>query len=88
MRLQKFCNSYRASRIAQLAETNGSRLARFTSKILIRPHGKRLMPSEPAEIHEVQLRHVLEPRGQGHSDAREGFISAVVKHRASVAITS
>ena len=23
------------------------------------------------------LRHVLEPRGQGHSDAREGFINAV-----------
>jgi DNA repair protein RecO (recombination protein O) len=31
------------------------------------------------------LRHVLEPRGQGHSDAREGFINAVVKHRARVA---
>jgi DNA repair protein RecO (recombination protein O) len=28
------------------------------------------------------LRHVLEPRGQGHSDAREGFINAVVKRRA------
>jgi DNA repair protein RecO (recombination protein O) len=28
------------------------------------------------------LRHVLEPRGQGHSDAREGFINAVAKHRA------
>jgi DNA repair protein RecO (recombination protein O) len=28
------------------------------------------------------LRHVLEPRGQGHSDAREGFINAVTKHRA------
>jgi DNA repair protein RecO (recombination protein O) len=27
------------------------------------------------------LRHVLEPRGQGHSDARAGFINAVVKHR-------
>ena len=25
------------------------------------------------------LRHVLEPRGQGHSDAREGFINAVTK---------
>jgi DNA repair protein RecO (recombination protein O) len=32
------------------------------------------------------LRHVLEPRGQGHSDARDGFINAVVKHRARVAI--
>jgi DNA repair protein RecO (recombination protein O) len=31
------------------------------------------------------LRHVLEPRGQGHSDAREGFINAVTRHRASVA---
>src|ERR1700675_3212827 len=31
------------------------------------------------------LRHVLEPRGQGHSDAREGFIYAVAKHRARVA---
>jgi DNA repair protein RecO (recombination protein O) len=27
------------------------------------------------------LRHVLEPRGQGHSDAREGFINAVTKQR-------
>ena len=31
------------------------------------------------------LRHVLEPRGQGHSDARDGFINAVSRHRASVA---
>jgi DNA repair protein RecO (recombination protein O) len=30
------------------------------------------------------LRHVLEPRGQGHSDAREGFINAVTRHRATV----
>ena len=28
------------------------------------------------------LRHVLEPRGQGHSDAREGFVNAVMKYRA------
>jgi DNA repair protein RecO (recombination protein O) len=28
------------------------------------------------------LRHVLEPRGQGHSDAREGFINAVTRRRA------
>jgi DNA repair protein RecO (recombination protein O) len=28
------------------------------------------------------LRHVLEPRGQGHSDARAGFINAVMKHQA------
>ena len=28
------------------------------------------------------LRHVLEPRGQGHSDARDGFINAVTRHRA------
>ncbi|WP_316181910.1 DNA repair protein RecO [Bradyrhizobium sp. SZCCHNRI1009] len=27
------------------------------------------------------LRHVLEPRGQGHSDAREGFINAVTRAR-------
>ena len=27
------------------------------------------------------LRHVLEPRGQVHSDAREGFINAVMKRR-------
>jgi len=32
------------------------------------------------------LRHVLEPRGQGHSDARDGFINAVTRHRAKVAI--
>jgi DNA repair protein RecO (recombination protein O) len=31
------------------------------------------------------LRHVLEPRGQGHSDARDGFINAVTRHRARVA---
>ena len=28
------------------------------------------------------LRHVLEPRGQGHSDARDGFINAVIRKRA------
>ena len=28
------------------------------------------------------LRHVLEPRGQGHSDARAGFIAAVSRHLA------
>ncbi|MBV9460704.1 MAG: DNA repair protein RecO C-terminal domain-containing protein, partial [Bradyrhizobium sp.] len=27
------------------------------------------------------LRHVLEPRGQSHSDAREGFINAVARMR-------
>jgi DNA repair protein RecO (recombination protein O) len=32
------------------------------------------------------LRHVLEPRGQGHSDARDGFINAVIKHRAKVTV--
>jgi DNA repair protein RecO (recombination protein O) len=31
------------------------------------------------------LRHVLEPRGQGHSDARDGFIQAVVRHRTKLA---
>ena len=30
------------------------------------------------------LRHVLEPCGQGHSDAREGFINAVMKYRARI----
>jgi DNA repair protein RecO (recombination protein O) len=34
------------------------------------------------------LRHVLEPRGQGHSDAREGFINAVTRHRARVGSAS
>jgi DNA repair protein RecO (recombination protein O) len=34
------------------------------------------------------LRHVLEPRGQGHSDARDGFINAVTRHRAGVATLS
>jgi DNA repair protein RecO (recombination protein O) len=33
------------------------------------------------------LRHVLEPRGQGHSDARDGFINAVVKRRARIAVS-
>jgi DNA repair protein RecO (recombination protein O) len=32
------------------------------------------------------LRHVLEPRGQRHSDARQGFINAVVKQRARMAL--
>jgi DNA repair protein RecO (recombination protein O) len=30
------------------------------------------------------LRHVLEPRGQSHSDARHGFINAVVRQRARI----
>src|SRR5215211_6859876 len=30
------------------------------------------------------LRHVLEPRGQRHSDARDGFINAVTRHRARI----
>ena len=29
------------------------------------------------------LRHVLEPRGQRHSDARAGFINAVVRRWAA-----
>jgi len=33
------------------------------------------------------LRHVLEPRGQGHSDARDGFINAVTKRRGRLAET-
>ena len=32
------------------------------------------------------LRHVLEPRGQGHSDAREGFINAVMRQRTRLAL--
>jgi DNA repair protein RecO (recombination protein O) len=32
------------------------------------------------------LRHVLEPRGQGHSDARDGFIGAVLRKRASTTV--
>ena len=32
------------------------------------------------------LRHVLEPRGQGHSDARDGFINAVTRQRAGVTV--
>ncbi|TXJ14614.1 MAG: DNA repair protein RecO, partial [Afipia sp.] len=31
------------------------------------------------------LRNVLEPRGQGHSDAREGFIAAVIRPRTRAA---
>src|SRR5262245_4185880 len=34
------------------------------------------------------LRHVLEPRGQGHSDARDGFINAVIRKRASLRLPS
>jgi DNA repair protein RecO (recombination protein O) len=34
------------------------------------------------------LRHVLEPRGQGHSDAREGFINAVMKRGARLLTSS
>jgi DNA repair protein RecO (recombination protein O) len=32
------------------------------------------------------LRHVLEPRGQNHSDARDGFIKAVVRQRARMGL--
>ena len=32
------------------------------------------------------LRHVLEPRGQGHSDTREGFIHAVMRQRAKAPV--
>jgi len=34
------------------------------------------------------LRHVLEPRGQGHPDARGGFINAVLKRRAQLPASS
>jgi len=34
------------------------------------------------------LRHVREPRGQGHSDARDGFINAVTKHRTRISSVS
>lgn len=34
------------------------------------------------------LRHVLEPRGQGHSDARAGFINALIRRQARVVIAS
>src|ERR1700736_4215808 len=33
------------------------------------------------------LRHVLEPRGQAHSDARDGFINAVARHRTKAAVS-
>src|ERR1700761_574065 len=33
------------------------------------------------------MRHVLEPRGQAHSDAREGFINAVTRPRARLAVS-
>jgi len=33
------------------------------------------------------LRHVLEPRGLGHSDARDGFINAVIRPRAKAAVS-
>ena len=33
------------------------------------------------------LRHVLEPRGQSHSDARDGFINAVTRPRAKAAVS-
>jgi len=32
------------------------------------------------------LRNVLEPRGQGHSDARDGFINAVTRHLARIGV--
>ena len=32
------------------------------------------------------LRNVLEPRGQGHSDARDGFINAVMRPRTTAAV--
>ena len=57
--------------------------------------GKRLIPPEPAEIHEVMLRDALEERYLAYAlstimhralpDARDGFINAVTKHRARAA---
>ena len=51
-------------------------------------------PSEPLSDDDLRdgfaltgmflLRHVLEPRGQTHSDARDGFIAAVLRRRALV----
>ena len=53
--------------------------------------GKRLIPPETAAIHEVQLREALEERYLAYalstimhralSDAREGFINAVMRKR-------
>jgi DNA repair protein RecO (recombination protein O) len=34
------------------------------------------------------LRHVLEPRGQRHSDARDGFVNAVIRHCAGLPVPS
>jgi DNA repair protein RecO (recombination protein O) len=34
------------------------------------------------------LRHVLEPHGQSHSDARDGFIRAVTRQRSKAAVAS
>ena len=46
-----------------------------------RGRGERLVGPGPAgrfpADRQFLLRHVLEPRGQGHSDARDGFINAV-----------
>ena len=48
--------------------------------------GTRMKSLLPKVLHPLAgrplLRHVLEPRGQGHSDARDGFINAVTRHRA------
>ena len=33
------------------------------------------------------LRHVLEPRGQGHSDARAGFINALTRQQVRAAVS-
>ena len=52
--------------------------------------GERLVGSGPQDGFALTgmflLRHVLEPRGQGHSDARDGFINAVTRHRARMAV--
>lgn len=34
------------------------------------------------------LRHVLEPRGQAHSDARAGFINALIRQQAKAALSA
>ena len=59
--------------------------------------GKRQIPPEdPAEIHDVTLRDALEERYLAYAlstimhralpDARDGFINAVTKHRARMAV--
>jgi DNA repair protein RecO (recombination protein O) len=71
----------------QAGEPWRDKLLRLPSFLSMEPHGQNGWADQDLrDGFELTgwflLRHVLEPRGQRHSDARAGFIAAVAKHLA------